>query len=247
MATNYKDYINEDYRAFLFATHPAYGMLLLHCTRKKKKPPHFQAPGGHVDKEDFEDAVARLPESSHEGPDILIHASKIGAARELFEETGIDLRSSLDRFQPARLRDNSKDKLICEFKKRMFFKICLGDGDFVTSGIESKVGLGLTQPLNDTPPHLMLKLSHEHQGFKFEPDTATTVDLLVHHSGGKVSEALRRAIEQGDIESVEIETKVDAEPNVEGNVNIIVGNPVEGEIDDTSEKKWKLFDCFNCC
>ena len=95
--SNLEEYAKEDYRAFLFAVHPGHGMLLLHCTRKKKKPPHFQCPGGHVDKEDFEYVILNTPGSNHRGSPLLIHASKIGAARELFEETGIDVRSALNR------------------------------------------------------------------------------------------------------------------------------------------------------
>mmetsp|Transcript_1528 Transcript_1528/g.3255 ORF Transcript_1528/g.3255 Transcript_1528/m.3255 type:complete len:170 (+) Transcript_1528:229-738(+) len=98
MSVRYQDYVKDDYRAFVFATHPTYGMLLLHCTRKKKKPPHFQAPGGHIDKEDFEAVIARTPGISDQGPALLIQASKIGAARELYEETGIDITSALDRY-----------------------------------------------------------------------------------------------------------------------------------------------------
>ena len=45
-----------------------------------------------------------------------------------------------------------------------------------------------------------LKLSHEHQGFVFQPDTTKAIDMLINHSGGKVSKALRKAIEQGEIE-----------------------------------------------
>jgi len=104
---------------------------------------------------------------------------------------------------PVRLREKSNDSLIYEFKKRMFFKIYLQDSDFATTDIESKVSMGLMQPLNSKPPHLMLKLSHEHQGFKFEPDATKSVDLLVEHSGGKVSKALKKAIELGEIESAE--------------------------------------------
>ena len=48
-----------------------------------------------------------------------------------------------------------------------------------------------------------LKLSHEHQGFIFEPDATKSVDLLVEHSGGKVSKALRKAIKQDEIKSAE--------------------------------------------
>jgi len=44
-----------------------------------------------------------------------------------------------------------------------------------------------------------LKLSHEHQGFTFEPGVTKAADLLVEHSGGKVSKALKMAIEQNDI------------------------------------------------
>ena len=87
--------MKEDYKAFIFAMHADHGLLLLHCTRKKKKPPHFQVPGGHIDVEDFENAMSR---STNHGSDLLMQACKIGAAREMFEETGIDVRSALERY-----------------------------------------------------------------------------------------------------------------------------------------------------
>lgn len=46
----------DDYKAFILPIHPDHGILLLYCTRKKSKGPHHQLPGGHVDKEDFEEA-----------------------------------------------------------------------------------------------------------------------------------------------------------------------------------------------
>ena len=91
------EFLKDDYRAFIFATHPLYGILLLRCTRKKNKGPHFQAPGGHIDKEDFDDAVSNRPGDSKQGRTVLTQACKIGAARELYEETGMDIRSQLDR------------------------------------------------------------------------------------------------------------------------------------------------------
>jgi len=196
MAASYQDYMKEEYRAFLFATHPTHGMLLLHCSQKKNKPPHFQTPGGHVDKEDFDDAIARTPEYSHEGPALLITACRIGVARELYEETGIDVRSALDRLHPVRLRENSdSDKSIfCEFKKRLFFKLSLDEKDFVAAGIES---------MNSKPPPLKIRLSEEHQGFIFERDVSKSVDMLVEYSGGKVSKALKKAIAQNEIISTE--------------------------------------------
>jgi len=50
------EYKGRDYRGFVFAVHPEHGMLLLHCTRKPAKGPHFQLPGGHVDDYEFDTA-----------------------------------------------------------------------------------------------------------------------------------------------------------------------------------------------
>ena len=47
------DYRKNDYRGFLFVVHEEYGLMLLRCTRKKNKPPHWQLPGGHIDEEEF--------------------------------------------------------------------------------------------------------------------------------------------------------------------------------------------------
>lgn len=52
------DYRNIDYRGFIFVVHESYGLMLLHCTRKPKKGPHFQLPGGHIDDFEFEAAGA---------------------------------------------------------------------------------------------------------------------------------------------------------------------------------------------
>ena len=147
----------DDYRSFLFAIHKDHGMLLLHCTRKKKKGPHYQVPGGHVDKEDFEAAITTATtvttgtvdatenniiqdnnnNENENGPTShIIHACKIGVARELFEETGMDIRKSLDRITPVRLRGLTtlpgSNELFCEWKKRMFFSVHVSDDDFLT-------------------------------------------------------------------------------------------------------------------
>ena len=67
----------------------------------------------------------------------LLQASKRGASRELFEETGIDLRTQLDRLQPANLHREKGDntKLINEFKHRLFFTVTVTDADFPKHGV----------------------------------------------------------------------------------------------------------------
>lgn len=148
----------EDYKAFIIPIHPDHGILLLYCTRKKSKGPHHQLPGGHVDKEDFDEAgksfsllviffsawasvdilisfhlrAAKINQIG--GPNFLLHACKIGAARELFEETGMDLRTSLDRLTPVQVRKSCDDEetLSCQFKKRVFFSVDISDADLFT-------------------------------------------------------------------------------------------------------------------
>jgi 8-oxo-dGTP pyrophosphatase MutT (NUDIX family) len=151
----------DDYKAFILPVSNN-GILLLYCTRKKSKGPHHQLPGGHVDSEDFDEAgelfcrfilyilsrtyiqdmltvtfrnVSVKVNPNLTGKDHLLQACKIGAARELFEETGMDLRSTLDRLVPVQVRqsnDDEEEKLPCQYKNRIFFTVEISDQDFFT-------------------------------------------------------------------------------------------------------------------
>ena len=85
------DFAQNDYRAFCLLVHRQHGAIMLQCTRKKKKPPHYQLPGGHVDKFEF-DQVRQTSSSSSSSSKVAIEelyqAAKIGCAREVYEETG---------------------------------------------------------------------------------------------------------------------------------------------------------------
>ena len=105
-----------DYRGFLFVVHPKHGLLLLHCTRKKRKPPHWQVPGGHIDEPELATGDLQL-------------AAKMGATRELYEETGLDVRTELDRLEPVTLQDGTN-----ELKERFFFHLRVNDDDFARKG-----------------------------------------------------------------------------------------------------------------
>eukprot|EP00802_Teleaulax_amphioxeia_P021744 Tamp_22122.p1 GENE.Tamp_22122~~Tamp_22122.p1 ORF type:complete len:296 (-),score=25.57 Tamp_22122:51-938(-) len=72
-------------RAFLIVRHCDHGYLLLEACKKRKGGRHFQLPGGHVDAHELEQY------GDAEG-------SRIAAARELHEETGIDFRDRLYRY-----------------------------------------------------------------------------------------------------------------------------------------------------
>jgi 8-oxo-dGTP pyrophosphatase MutT (NUDIX family) len=132
------DYKANDFRGFIFVVHSSYGLLLLQCTRKKNKPLHWQLPGGHIDDPEFEEAARQ---SSDKKTQLLI-AGKIGAARELFEETGIDVRKKLGRLEPASLRTEAKVKhgvelLQNEYNDRLFYLLTVTDDDFATKGVTS--------------------------------------------------------------------------------------------------------------
>jgi hypothetical protein len=47
------DFKSDDYRGFCLCIHPTFGLMMLHCTRKKNKGPHYQLAGGHVDEPEF--------------------------------------------------------------------------------------------------------------------------------------------------------------------------------------------------
>ena len=129
------DYKNADYRGFVFVVHKTYGLMLLYCTRKKKKGPHFQLPGGHIDEPEFFAAA----EESRDGQTQLLQAARAGAARELYEETGMDMRHQLDRLEPAALRNDvefdkhGKPILKNELKHRLYFFLPVSDDDFWSS------------------------------------------------------------------------------------------------------------------
>jgi 8-oxo-dGTP pyrophosphatase MutT (NUDIX family) len=130
------DYKGNDFRGFIFVVHSSYGLLLLQCTRKKNKPLHWQLPGGHIDDPEFEEAARQ---SSDKQTQLLI-AGKIGAARELYEETGIDVRKKLDRLEPASLRTETKvrhgvELLQNEYNYRLFYLLTVTDADFATKGV----------------------------------------------------------------------------------------------------------------
>ena len=188
------DYKKNDYRAFIICRHNDYGILLLHCTRKKKKGPHFQLPGGHIDEPEFLAAARQHPANTQNQ---LLVAAKMGGARELFEETGIDVRkSALERLEAVELRDKTdhKHSLSCELHHRLYFMMNVDDSDFplkLEKDTKEKIPIGFYTPMKGEGGHLMLKLSHEHSGFLFEPNMTVAAQMIQPHSGGYGSKALK--------------------------------------------------------
>lgn len=83
-------------------------------------------------------------------------AYKSCAARELYEETGIDLRGSLDRLEPLQLKE-PKGKLPCEYKQRIFFSAEIFDHDIALQDEMVALTSSLTQALDKSPPDAMVR------------------------------------------------------------------------------------------
>ena len=122
----------------------------------------------------------------------LLEAAKAGAARELWEETGINVQDELHRLQPAALKSsNTATELSCEIKNRLFFFLAVTDNDFLSP---DKTSEQLVAPLGTEGRHLKIKYSVEHSGFDFEKDPNVSVQKLKKHSGGIPSQALAMAM-----------------------------------------------------
>ena len=90
------------------------------------------------------------------GKDDPILAYKSCAARELYEETGIDLRGSLDRLEPLQLKE-PKGKLPCEYKQRIFFSAEIFDHDIALQDEMVALTSSLTQAVDKSPPDAMVR------------------------------------------------------------------------------------------
>jgi 8-oxo-dGTP pyrophosphatase MutT (NUDIX family) len=135
---------STEYRAFLFAVHPQHGFLLLKCRDKKNKGSYWEIPGGHLDDEDFEQAADQV----FVKPQQLDLAGKIGVARELFEESGIDIRGEVERLESAVLGSSENNSgayasLQHLYKDRLFYFLRLEDTDFLPAGVVASGSEGL--------------------------------------------------------------------------------------------------------
>jgi 8-oxo-dGTP pyrophosphatase MutT (NUDIX family) len=128
-------------KAFVVAKHPRFGYLVLKAF-KESKGLHGQLPGGKVEPED--------PSPAH------------ALARELLEETGLDLQHELSRLRRCTFPDGST-----ALKRRAYFRLDLRDSD----GLR-----GSRVP--DTGEDFRLELSSEHVGYIFEQDPIKVAESI---------------------------------------------------------------------
>jgi len=153
---------STEFKSFIFAFHPSYGFLLLKAY-KRKKGLHYQVPGGRVDQHELEDQLC----------------FQVAAARELFEETGIDVRSNLGRLQELDVKQTKRKYFYMELENKD--SVPLFEEDVLMVSIEGEYKNKRT---------FNLKFSHEHKGAIFE-EPSKVAERIQHHSGGKNSVAFK--------------------------------------------------------
>ena len=194
---------------------------------------HYQLPGGHVDTSDLRSVTdghlncekgggggrgGTPRRSSVSSENTLIYGCATAAARELFEETGIDVRSDVGRLVPMKLlyeysescsnsnNDGSdnvvfKKAVVYEHRLRWYFTLRLSNDDFPDESTTTSTSLakhGNSASKETDTNHLNLQLSREHSGFTFQKDLVATSQILSQHSNGGPAEAILMALKVKD-------------------------------------------------
>lgn len=180
--------VRSGLRAFLLVKHNEHGLLILEACKKRKGGRHYQLPGGHVDTHELE----------HYGD---AEGCRIAAARELYEETGMDFRDRLYRLSLVEMQTLGADAMKLHQTGRRYFKLDISNSDSVDDlacdfhsnhGNNGTVRLATPLSMED----FRLRLSSEHTGFRFEKNYSKAAQLISLHSGGTSSLAVM-VIRQG--------------------------------------------------
>ncbi|OII72817.1 uncharacterized protein cubi_03687 [Cryptosporidium ubiquitum] len=194
-----KNSVNK-FRSFIIVIHQKYGCLLLKSS-KKSEHDIFQLPGGRLDEKDL---IINQLEMNNDDYNIKTHilpkedSFKVAAARELYEETGMDFRNRLHMLKPL------------EFdlpKKWKFFYLDITNTEITENQCQNKSDrncyfkpfqkiakyfISILYTLNNcfNTTNFHLKLSKEHESFLFEKDLVKASQLVQSHSKGICSKAL---------------------------------------------------------
>lgn len=180
------------FRSFVIAIHDEYGCLLLKSS-KKGKSGYFQLPGGRLDERDL--LLSDFKVNGVPGED----SFKVAAARELYEETGLDFRNKLQLLKP--LNFDLPEKWRFFYLNITYYD--LEGGDKQNTDDDDNSGFSYFKPIqlvfeylssifkdHSNGSNFQLKLSSEHEDFMFEKDLVKASKLVKYHSKGISSRAL---------------------------------------------------------
>lgn len=171
-----RELFEGQYVGYVFVVHEKCGLLMLKTTTEEDKTKNrYSVPGGSLSESDFVTAEFVTTKCTHgHSRGRLLAASRLAATRELFTETGIDARGSLDRLVPAKLRRDTFRKhddgsiLRNQFKRQIYFFLILTNTDF-QDGIACTFASPEKVAIGDGKSH-----------FVFEKDPAAAFKMLAN-------------------------------------------------------------------
>ncbi|KAH8738709.1 hypothetical protein FG386_000500 [Cryptosporidium ryanae] len=206
-------------KSFVIVLHPEHGYLLLESNKSRnrhKEGENYQLPGGRLDIVDF-NVMENSPKETLFQNKRLVNVEEIVfkscVARELYEETGLDYRKRLEKFE--KLNFNSSDRfrffvLKISNKDNLLLNTYLSDNyswswslinilcnnycSKFYNFVLCKTGI-LTKCSGDI--EFYLKLSSEHKSFLFENRHEKIPIMIKNHSKGICSKTFERYILYG--------------------------------------------------
>jgi hypothetical protein len=178
------DYKSADFRAMVFVVHRTRGMLLLQGSKASSLNSRNNVPGGAISEEEFLDAAKQSG-----SPQVQLQiAARIAAARQLFENTGLDIRQQANRFKPAVLNVNPTMNPVRGFQylrneneNKLYYFLQVDEDDFSKLKDQQKDTLNAKSKkpsvdAGDEP--VALKLSNSYSGFEFVHDPVDATEVL---------------------------------------------------------------------
>jgi hypothetical protein len=133
-------------------------------------------------------------------------AAREGAARHLFDQTGIDARGDLDRLQPAVLHldlpvdaGNGMKLLKNEFDQRLYYFYQASTEDFVKDTEDENSEKKLVKPEGENESILKLRLSSDFSAFIFLKDPMKAMEVLQIEGDEQTTEALNMIMHEASI------------------------------------------------
>jgi hypothetical protein len=133
-------------------------------------------------------------------------AAREGAARHLFDQTGIDARGDLDRLQPAVLHldppvdaGNGMKLLKNEFNRRLYYFYQASTEDFVNDTEDENSEKILVKPEGENESILMLRLSSDFSAFIFLKEPMKAMEVLQIEGDEQTPEALNMIMHEASI------------------------------------------------
>jgi hypothetical protein len=133
-------------------------------------------------------------------------AAREGAARHLFDQTGIDARGDLDRLQPAVLHldlpvdaGNGMKLLKNEFNQRLYYFYQASAEDFVKDTEDENSEKKLVKPEGENESILKLRLSSDFSAFNFLKEPMKAMEVLQTEGDFQTTEALNMIMHEASI------------------------------------------------